>query len=193
MYRYTKPLGLIIILTVIACWFLPDITAHAGTVKTQLIHFKKYCLANTWTGYLLYVSILSTILLAGLPVATVAMLLAGVIYGFWEVATLVTLCRLLAAILTFLIARQLIGRPSTRPFRTPYLIRKFEHHPKIALMLVRLMPIPDSVVNYTIAASTISHRDYVVLSLIGMIPFTLLCVWMGQELGTISSFVRYIK
>lgn len=193
MRRYLRPLLFTLLILALGFSLWPLITANIGEVKAALIVLKKYCLANPWTGYFLYSAILSTILFAGLPIATIAMLLAGVIYGFWEAATLVTLCRLLTAVAAFVIARYLVDAPNRPSRKAPYIIRKFERHPNLGLFLARLAPIPDSVVNYTIAASPITNRDYVVLSLLGMIPFTLLCVWLGSELGTVSHLIRWMQ
>lgn len=193
MRRYYKPLAIMLIVLVVGYTLWPLFLEHASVVKTYLIQYKKFCQANPWVGYAIYAAILSTILLAGLPVATVAMLFAGVVYGFWEAITLVTICRLAAATVSLVLVRQLLHEPPRPARRQPYFLRKFEHHPKVGLFLARLAPIPDSVVNYTLAAAPMRQRDFVVVSLLGMIPFTLLCVWMGQQLGTVSSFVRFLK
>lgn len=194
MKRYLNPF--LIMLTVLALGYTlwPLAEAHMGHVKQALIQFKSYCRANPWTSYTLYTGLLSAILLTGLPFASIVMLLAGVLYGFWEAAALVTICRLMAAFLSFIIVRHWLYEtpPLRRREHLPYFLQLFERHPNIGLLLVRLAPLPDSMVNYTVAASPITHRNYLLVSLLGMIPVSIAIVWIGQELGSISRFIRYI-
>ena len=193
MRRYLRPAIFTLLLLAVGYSLWPIFLTHIGEVKALLIALKKYCLTNPWTGYFVYTGILSTILFAGLPIAGIAMLLAGIIYGFWEAFTLVTLCRLITATVAFFVVRRLIDTHDRPKRKVPYIIRKFEHHPNVGLLLARLTPIPDSVVNYTLAASPIKHRDYVGVSLLGMIPDTLLCVWLGNQLGSISHLIRWMQ
>ena len=193
MRRYLKPAIFALMLLIVGYGLLPVFMAHTGEMKALLITLKKFCLANPWSGYFIYSGILSTILFAGLPVAGIAMLLAGVIYGFWEAVTLVMLCRLITAMTAFFVVRQLMDVPDRPKRKAPYIIRKFERHPNVGLLLARLAPIPDSVVNYTVAASSIKHRDYAFVSLLGMIPDVIICVWLGNHLGSISHLMRWMQ
>ena len=193
MRRYIKPFIFALLLLAVGYSLWPIFLENIGEVKALLIALKKYCLANLWTGYFIYAGIFSIILLAGLPIAGIAMLLAGVIYGFWEAFTLVILCRLITAMIAFFAVRQLVDVPDRPKRKAPYIIRKFERHPNVGLLLARLAPIPDSVVSYTVAASPIKHRDYAFVSLLGMIPDVIICVWLGNQLGSISRLVRWMQ
>lgn len=193
MRPYIKPVLITLILCAAGYMLWPFIHANISLVKATLIDIKKFCLSHTWQGYLVYTTILSVILFAGLPLASAAMLLAGVIYGFWEAVTLVTLCRLLTAAFAFFIVRRLLNCDGTPHKRAPYLIRKFEKHPTIGLLLARLSPLPDSVVNYTAPVTPIHHTQYMIVSLIGMIPLTLLCVWAGGQLGSVAQLIRWLQ
>jgi uncharacterized membrane protein YdjX (TVP38/TMEM64 family) len=53
-----------------------------------------------------------------------------------------------------------------------------------AVTIVRLVPIPHSVVNYALGLTKVGWRDYLVGSLIGMVPMTLVQVDIGAAGGS---------
>lgn len=196
MRPYLRPVlvGLLLAVAGYALW--PLMLENMAPIKSALITTKKFCLSHTWQGYLIYTTILSVILFAGLPLATAAMLLAGVIYGFWEAVALVTICRLTTAALAFFVIRHMIAtdRPvNKRKRQVPYIVRKLEKNPNLGLFLARLSPLPDSVVNYTMPITPIPQTNYLLVSLIGMIPLTLACVWFGHHLGSVSRLVHWLQ
>lgn len=196
MRPYLRPVlvGLFLAAAGYALW--PLMLENIALIKSTLITIKKYCLSHGWQGYCIYSAILTLILFAGLPLATAAMLLAGVIYGFWEAVALVTLCRLSTAGLSFCVIRHMIAtdRPvNKRGRKSPYIVQKFENNPNLGLLLARLSPLPDSVVNYTMPITPIPQTNYLLVSLIGMIPLTVACVWFGHHLGSVSRLVHWLQ
>jgi uncharacterized membrane protein YdjX (TVP38/TMEM64 family) len=200
MKKILLPIAFILIVALAfhAAW--PFLQPHLKEVARALIHFKTYCHQNPYAGYAIYVMITLAILPFGLPISTAVMLLAGIIFSFWEATTLIMACRFAAAMLTLLAVRHVWGETDgetragdkgrTAKKRLPRMIR---NHPNWSVLLVRLAPIPDSVVNYSLAAAPVREDRYALMSLIGMVPFTLLCVWIGQHLGTVNNLLSYIK
>lgn len=168
----------------------PVLHPYMGAVKFALITFKQFCHAHPLLGYVIYALALVAIFLLGLPFAMVMMLLAGITYDFWEATMLVTGCRLLVAIAAFLFVRHMMIE-SRLP--TPAVIKRFQHHPNIGLLLARLSPLPDTTVNVAMGTSSIDCMHYAIISLIGMIPLTLFCIWLGNELGSITQMMKVLS
>ncbi len=189
MRPYWILIGFTVALFALDYAFWPAIHPYMGLIKGWLILFKKFCIAHPLLGYAAYIGVLALVLFLGLPLAMAIMLLAGVTYDFWEATVLLTFCRLAVAVAAFLLVRHLVHQErSHRP--QPVLLRKFEEHPRVGLLLARLAPLPETTVNYAMGASSLDCMQYTVISLIGMIPLTMLCVWMGNELGSVSHLIR---
>lgn len=170
----------------------PMMLEDTATVKSYLNTMKLFSETHLLMGYALYITLLSIVLFVGLPIASVMILLAGVIYGFWNAFALVLFCRLGIAVLSFFAAKQWAHMQHAQA-KKPMLMKKFEHHPNLGLLLARLSPLPDMVVNYTVATSSIKNRDYIIYSTLGMVPFTFLYTWLGYNLGSISQLIRWIQ
>ncbi len=191
-------LATIIFITLILGYALgPVIDAHLPELRRYLLEFRSYSHANPVMGYFVFMAMLGATILTGLPLATVWMISAGLLFSFWEAAVLIMLGRLIAADIAFMLARRVLEEPRPPRYmrykRTATLWERMEQHPNIGLLIARLAPIPDGVVNYTSAAAHIRHTDYLLVSLLGMLPITLICVWMGQQLGSISSLIRWLQ
>lgn len=181
-------LALIVLFTLLlgyAVW--PLLHPYMGQIKFWLIELKQFCHQNPLAGYAVYGMLLSFILFFGLPFSMLIMLMAGITYDFWEATFLVTLCRLMVAIAAFLLVRHLMIENMEKP--QPALFKRFERHPKVGLLLARLAPLPDTTVNYAMGAVSINCMQYAAISLIGMIPLSLFCVWVGNELGSITQLI----
>ena len=173
-----------------AIW--PMLHPYMEIIKSWLIGFKQFCHENPLLGYIAYGTLLALILFLGLPFAMAIMLLAGITYDFWEATMLVTICRLLVAIAAFLLVRYIMGEQrDAKP--QPVVLRRFKRHPRVGLLLARLSPLPDTTVNYAMGTSSLDCMQYAAISLIGMIPLTLFCVWVGNELGSITQLIKMLN
>lgn len=116
---------------------------------------------------------------------SVLTLAASVLFGFWPATLLVWLSATTGASLAFLIAR-FAARDA--------IARQVDRHPKFKeldaaigkqgwkiVLLLRLSPlIPFNLSNYFYGLTTIGFRSYVLASALGMIPGTILYVYLGQ-------------
>ncbi len=116
---------------------------------------------------------------------------AGAVFGVALGFPLVSLASTLGATLSFLIGRFLAR---------DWIARRIAGHPRFAAVdqalaqggwrivgLLRLSPvIPFNLLNYALGLTPISLRDYVIASWIGMMPGTLLYVWLGALAGEVT-------
>lgn len=200
----TKQWTLILALTLIAVamaslW--PLIQPHLIYIKTYLVQFRRFSYEQPGISYAVFSGIFIGILLIGLPLSTAIMLLGGVIYSFWEATAIITLCRLAAAVTGFVLGKQLlewagqshryIYLPKRKPLRAPPpMLDRFRNHEWLYLLMLRLAPVPDCVVNYSMGATAMRLHHYVTISLIGMVPFTFFCVWAGRQLGSVTNLLQ---
>jgi uncharacterized membrane protein YdjX (TVP38/TMEM64 family) len=116
---------------------------------------------------------------------------AGLVYGTLIGFLIVSPASMLAATGSFLIARY---------FARNWVERKLRAYPKFTavdravekqgfkvVLLVRLQPIlPFSLLNYALGLTRVRLRDYVLASWIGMMPATILYVYLGSALHNVS-------
>lgn len=196
MKKVLIPVIIILTLTVAFHLAWPYLQPHWREIAAWLLQFKKYCRHHPYIGYSIYACVTCFILLFGLPISTALMLLAGVIFGFWEATTLVMACRFTVAMITFLLVRHAWLKEDASEKRRKQegiVVRAVGEHPKWSVFLARLAPIPDSIVNYSMAAAPVRDHHYALMTLLGMIPVTLVCVGLGQYLGNISKLVDYLR
>ena len=171
--------------------FLIDIDIRELTYN--LYYFKALCNQSPALSYAIFGVSLCAVLLTGLPVATALMLLAGVVYSFWEAAILISICRLGVAVSAFSLSKGYFMAKNPKYETKAGFLRKVEEHPYISLLLMRLAPLPDSMINYSMSAIPVRMRNYAFISFIGMIPATLLVVLTGEQLGSLNNFISQIS
>jgi uncharacterized membrane protein YdjX (TVP38/TMEM64 family) len=189
---YTVIFGSLLIGIVLAP-FVPHYIIH---IKSFLISFKHFCQIHPTMSYALYSIVFGVILFLGLPLTISSMLLAGITYKFWEATLLITMCRMLVAISAFIIARHMFEDTHKQKRKhkiKPKFIKKFNEHPTIGLFLMRLSPLPDNAVNYAMGSSSIRGKDYIIVSMITIIPFSILWVSVGNALGSVSGLIRFLN
>jgi uncharacterized membrane protein YdjX (TVP38/TMEM64 family) len=120
---------------------------------------------------------------------------AGLLYGVLLGTLIVSPASVLGATLAFLIARH-VARD--------WVSRKLEKYPNFAaidraiekngfkmILLLRLQPVvPFNLLNYALGLTRIRLRDYVMASWIGMFPATVLYVYLGSVLHSVSDLLQ---
>ena len=116
---------------------------------------------------------------------------AGVVFGLVRGFVIVSISATLGATAAFLVGRYLARE---------WIAGKIEGHPKFAAIdeavagggwkivaLLRLSPVvPFNVLNYAFGVTRVSLRDYAVASWIGMMPGTLVYVYLGSVAGDLA-------
>ena len=139
-------------------------------------------------GPLIYTGVKMITMILLIPLAPVA-IVAGVLYGFvWgSVITLIT--TVLGAAITFAIGRKL-GRETIQARlsgRLQGIDQGLGENGLAYIALARLAPVlPFSVVSYLAAVTSISWRDYMLGTAIGIIPTSLVYSYVGAAAGEAS-------
>jgi uncharacterized membrane protein YdjX (TVP38/TMEM64 family) len=120
---------------------------------------------------------------------------AGAAYGVVWGTIVASLASAVAAIAAFLVARTIARRRVARWLasdpRFTALDAAIGEHGLTLVVLVRLSPlIPFNVLNYALGLTRVRLRDYAVGSVIGMLPVTILYVYVGSVAGELAALAR---
>jgi uncharacterized membrane protein YdjX (TVP38/TMEM64 family) len=138
-------------------------------------------------AYTLIYAIATVLLLPG----SILTLGAGAIYGVVKGTILVSIASTISATVSFLIGRN---------FLHDWVVKKLEQKPDFLsidraigaegwkiVVLTRLSPIfPYNLLNYALSLTEISLKDYFWASWIGMIPGTIMYVYIGSTIGDLT-------
>ncbi len=116
---------------------------------------------------------------------------AGALFGLWIGVLAVVIGSNLGAIAAFLLGRTLMhGWTEAIVARSPniaVLDRAVAQQGFRIVMLTRLSPLfPFNLLNYAFGMTSVSFRDYVVASAVGMLPGTILYVYLGAAAGSLA-------
>jgi uncharacterized membrane protein YdjX (TVP38/TMEM64 family) len=120
---------------------------------------------------------------------------AGVAYGLVWGTIIASTASAAAATAAFLVARtvarQRVARWAASDPRFAALDAAVGDHGLKLVILVRLSPlIPFNVLNYALGVTRVRLRDYALGSFLGMLPVTLLYVYVGSLAGELTSLAR---
>jgi uncharacterized membrane protein YdjX (TVP38/TMEM64 family) len=179
-------LGLLVVGALVAAFTLLPLTRWLlGTVE--------WVRGAGGTGAAVYVALYVTAAVLLLP-GSVLTLAAGFLYGPLWGTLLVSPASVLAATLAFL-----LGRTTARG----WVARKVEGNARFAaidravgsqglriVLLLRLSPVlPFNLLNYALGLTRVRTRDYVLGSFIGMLPGTVLYVYLGSLVTSVSELL----
>lgn len=153
-------------------------------VNEFLASFNDWVSRLGFTGYFVFGIgyVVATVLFLPGSVLTLG---AGFIFGFLKGSIIVWVSATIGASLAFLVARYLLRRQITEKFGKSAKFRAVdsaigERGGKIVLML-RLSPIfPFNMLNYLLGLTAVPFGHYVLASLVGMFPGTILYVYLGH-------------
>ncbi|MCB9357687.1 MAG: TVP38/TMEM64 family protein [Calditrichaeota bacterium] len=138
-------------------------------------------------GYLWFVVLYIILTIIWFP-ASVLTLGAGAVFGLWKGSLLVSIGATLGATAAFLVGRYLArGAIASRMAGNKRFLAIDEAVGKAGFRIVfltRLSPVfPFVLLNYAFGLTKVRLRDYVMASLVGMIPGTVLYVYLGSLAG----------
>ncbi len=109
---------------------------------------------------------------------------AGGLYGFW-LGLLLTHCAALGgSYLTFLFMRWAGVQWAIRKLERHAVVRAVtRHHTPLSVFMVRQLPIPGLVMNAALAASTVTHHDFLLGSFWGFLPQGIVVTLLGSGIG----------
>lgn len=162
----------------------------ADTVMRVLAWIQQHP-AIAWAAFAVTYVVASVLLLP----ASILTLAAGFLFGLPLGVALVSVSSVAGAAAAFLVgrflARDWVARQIERSVRFRALDMATRHEGFVIVFLARLSPLfPFNLLNYGLSLTAVSFRDFVVASWIGMLPATVLYVYVGtlaQSLATITS------
>lgn len=142
------------------------------------------------SAYLLFSALLVFLVSFSIPGTLACMLFAGSAFKLSIAIVLVVVCRTIGGAVAFLFARYLARDWVKERFHGP--VRRLdagvEKEGWLYLLMLRLAPVlPDSVINPGMGLTAIGLRTFVVVSLLGMIPYVVLYTMAGQQLMQLAS------
>ena len=144
-----------------------------------------------WLAFIGSYVVACVLLLPGV-ILTVA---AGALFGLVQGVILVSVASVAGATAAFVIGRTFArdwarGKVQSLP-RFAALDRAVEQRGFLIVLLTRLSPLfPFNLLNYAYGVTSVGLRDYVVASWIGMLPGTVLYVYLGSVAGSLAQVAR---
>lgn len=127
-------------------------------------------------GVLAFVVTMAVCILVGVP-RLLFCPIAGALYGFWSGLALCLAGSMASYYAVFLLLRGREGRP--RVALHPRLAFLDDDPGLAGVVLARLLPLPGMVSTVGLSASGVGHRDYLVGSLIGLVPEAVPLILLG--------------
>jgi uncharacterized membrane protein YdjX (TVP38/TMEM64 family) len=156
---------------------------HEQGLRAYVAHFP----IRSWLlGLVLYV------VLSLVPGTAGKSIVCGWIYGFLPAVVMVDLGLTIAAVLSFLLGRYLMGGflQSHWSGRLQTLSRWFEREGAIVLITVRLLHAPFTIVNYGSGATSIPLRTFWWTTHLGILPGTIVFTLAGTQLPSLREIAH---
>lgn len=162
---------------------LSELQSASSTLQT-------YVLENSSLNIMLPFFIIIIIYMLPLPTAALMSLFAGYLFEFKIGLLLVSLSSIIAATLTFLIARYIARNWVATKFSSYMNIMDKEMYDDgfIYSLSIRMVPgIPFIALNSILGITTLKLKDFVISTLIGMLPISAILVNAGSQFNNIQS------
>lgn len=159
-------------------------------VDRYLLDFVGWIRGAGWVGILTFVVTYVTACVLFLP-ASILTLGAGFAYGLGVGVPAVWVAASLGATVSFLVgrtvARAWVARRIAGNARFSAIDRAVGHQGLKIVLLTRLSPVfPFSLLNYAYGLTRVTLRDYVVGSVVGMLPGTVMYVYLGSLITSLT-------
>ena len=164
---------------------LPWLEPHRIRVETG--YFRELASQHEWLAILILGGLYVLTTALSLPIGLFLSILLGFLLGRWVGTALIVCSATLGALILFLLVRWFFGRwvrawIGNRP-QAASMAHGFEHHAFNYLLLLRLIPLfPFWLVNLVPALTRIRTRDYVVATVLGILPGSFVFANFGASL-----------
>jgi uncharacterized membrane protein YdjX (TVP38/TMEM64 family) len=159
-------------------------------IQSKKNDFMVYYQSNIFTALLLFFCLYIIIAALSLPGAAILTILAGALFGFDIGVMIVSPASTLGATLSFLSARFLLADIVHQKFapRINLINEGVKKEGAFYLFALRLVPVfPFFMVNILMGLTSIRTLTFAAVSLIGMLPGTMVYVYAGKEIANLSS------
>ena len=190
--KYTKVVVLLLIAIAVAAYFALDLGQYLNLefLKARQQAFKAFCAENPVQGIGGYILLYVLLTALSIPGATVATLAGGALFGVWYGSAIVLFAASIGATLAFLASRYLLQDWVRRRFDKQFdaIDERFRCDGVLYLLTLRLVPVfPFFIVNLLLGLTTMRTWTFYWVSLVGMLPGTVVRVNAGTELAQIDS------
>lgn len=186
-------IGLGIVAGCIALWFYFTVIRHHLTLTTIKLYrdwFLTYAHAHPVKSRALYASAYFALVSCFFPAGAILNLLGGFLFGSIEGVIYANIAATLGSILNFFIVRYIIAEPLHKKYAVALksFNAAFKKNGVNYLLSVRLMAIfPFPFSNTLIGLTNVPLKTYIWTTMLGILPGQALFVFMGKQLGTITS------
>lgn len=179
-------------LGVVAIFYLFDLKDFfdLNYLKSQAITFANYYKTHPTETALVYAAIYISVTGFSLPGAAALTLLGGALFPFWFSLALVSISSTTGATIALLVTRYLYRDIVKKKFSKTYQViqRGFSKEGALYLFSLRLVPLfPFFLVNTVFAITPIRTSTFFFISMIGMLPGTVIYINAGHQLANIQS------
>ena len=148
-----------------------------------------FILQNPKSAHIFYFISYLLVVTFSLPLASLFTVMGSALFG-WNALIIILFAASIGASLVFLAARTILSDwLYNRTVSHQFLIRAdFKNNAFLLLLGLRLFPIaPFWILNIVPAFTTITLKNYFLATFIGIMPGTILYVWLGQTIDTLLS------
>ena len=159
-------------------------------VQSKLGAISEYRQQNPLRAVLIFSAIYISATAASIPGALVLTLLGGAIFGFVVGSAIVAVSATIGATIAFLLSRYLFDDLVKEKMgeRLTKIRQNFEKEGAMYLFSMRLVPVfPFFAINLLMGLTSIKTSSYVIASLIGMLPGTMVFINTGTQLAKLKS------
>jgi len=183
-------LVLVLVLAVVLIDLGPDKYLSLEFIKSKLHRLIAYKEAHPVGSIAIFSAIYIAVTAASIPGALVLTLTAGAIFGFLGGVMVAVTSATIGATIAFLIARYLFDDLVRKRMggRLAKIRESFAKEGALYLFSMRLVPVvPFFVINLLMGLTPIKTLTYMIASLIGMLPGTMVFVNAGTQLAKLDS------
>lgn len=140
-------------------------------------------------GPVVYIAVFALVIGFYIPGGIVLLLMAGALFPFWEANLYANIGNLLGATIGFFLSRVLLHDEMQDYFgdRLEPLNRGIRESGWFYLLLLRIAPVlPSPLINLGMGLTPITTSAYMLVTLLGRMPMTLIYVNLGKELSKID-------
>ncbi len=171
------------------------IALHASPLSSHFSDFQKLketVAAYGAMGWLVFTAASAVLIAVGFPRLAVCGV-AGFLFGFTKGIVLTQISAVAAAYATFLFVRWTGVHWATERLAKHRVIRALLHaHSPWSVFVVRQLPVHGFVLNALFAVTQVSHRDFLIGSFFGFLPYATVATLVGSGVGKHSHAVAQL-
>jgi uncharacterized membrane protein YdjX (TVP38/TMEM64 family) len=190
--KHMKIVILVLVAAAVAAYFALDLGQYLNLqfLKDKQQSFQEYCAQNPVRAIAAYFGLYVLLTALSIPGATVATLAGGALFGLWLGSIIVLFAASVGATLAFLASRYLLQDWVRNYFHKQFdaVDKRFSRDGVFYLFTLRLVPVfPFFIVNLLVGLTTMRTWTFYWVSLLGMLPGTIVRVNAGTGLAHIDS------